>query len=127
MFWGYLASLVNHMHMRPNQRHLKFLSIRLSSEYFTLNSDCLPYSSSMSLHRRVQLSLHTHIHGFYMQSSFGHLANSLPTMATISAAGLTLRQHVIPLVSLYNDQADNTQVFLTEFQPKRALSSSNPN
>ena len=34
-------------------------------------------------------------------------------MATPSAAGLALRRHVIPLVSLYNDQADNTQVSLT--------------
>ena len=34
-------------------------------------------------------------------------------MATASAAGLALHRHVIPLVSLYNDQADNTQVSLT--------------
>ena len=34
-------------------------------------------------------------------------------MATTSAAGLTLRRHVIPLVSSYNDQADNTQVSLS--------------
>ena len=33
-------------------------------------------------------------------------------MATNSAARLSLCQHVIPLVSLYNDQADNTQVSL---------------
>ena len=33
-------------------------------------------------------------------------------MATASAAGLALRRHVIPLVSFYNDQADNTQVSL---------------
>ena len=34
-------------------------------------------------------------------------------MVTASAAGLALRRHVIPLVSSYNDQADNTQVSLT--------------
>ena len=33
-------------------------------------------------------------------------------MATTSAAGLALRRHVIPLVSLFNDQADNTKVSL---------------
>ena len=33
-------------------------------------------------------------------------------MVTASAAGLALCWHVIPLVSLYNDQADNTQVSL---------------
>ena len=47
-----------------------------------------------------------------MQSAFGHLAQLLATMATASAAGLTLRRHVIPLVSLYNDQSDNMQVSL---------------
>ena len=34
-------------------------------------------------------------------------------MAAASAAGLALCWHVIPLVSLYNDQANNTQVSLT--------------
>ena len=34
-------------------------------------------------------------------------------MVTASAAGLALHQHVIPLVSSYNDQAGNTQVSLT--------------
>ena len=33
-------------------------------------------------------------------------------MATMSTAGLALRRHVIPLVSLFNDQADNTKVSL---------------
>ena len=33
-------------------------------------------------------------------------------MATASAAGLALRRHVIPLVSLFNDQSDNTKVSL---------------
>ena len=33
-------------------------------------------------------------------------------MATTSAAGLALRRHVIPLVSLFNDQSDNTKVSL---------------
>ena len=47
-----------------------------------------------------------------MRSAFGHLAQSLATMVTASAARLTLCQHVIPLVSLYNDQADNIQVSL---------------
>ena len=47
-----------------------------------------------------------------MRSSFGHLAHSLETMATTSAAGLALRRHVIPLVSLFNDQSDNTKVSL---------------
>ena len=47
-----------------------------------------------------------------MWSAFGHLAQSLATMVTASAAGLALRWHVIALVSLYNDQADNTQVSL---------------
>ena len=47
-----------------------------------------------------------------MRSAFGHLAPSLATMATTSAAGLALRRHVIPLVSLFNDQSDNTTVSL---------------
>ena len=47
-----------------------------------------------------------------MRSSFGHLAQSVATMATTSAAGLALCQHVIPLVSLFNDQFDNTKVSL---------------
>ena len=34
-------------------------------------------------------------------------------MVTASAPRLALRWHVIPLVSLYNDQANNTQVSLT--------------
>ena len=33
-------------------------------------------------------------------------------MATTSAAGLALRRHVIPLVSSFNDQSDNTKVSL---------------
>ena len=47
-----------------------------------------------------------------MRSSFGHLAHSFATIATASAAGLALRWHVIPLVSLFNDQSDNTKVSL---------------
>ena len=47
-----------------------------------------------------------------MRSAFGHLAQSLATMATTSAAGLALCRHVIPLVSLFNDQSDNTTVSL---------------
>ena len=47
-----------------------------------------------------------------MRSAFGHLAPSLATMATASAAGLALHRHVIPLVSLFNDQSDNTTVSL---------------
>ena len=62
---------------------------------------------------RIQLLLGTRVCGFYVQSSFGHLAKSLATMVTTSTAGRALCQHVIPLVSLYNDQADNTQVSLT--------------
>ena len=91
---------------------LKILSIILQSEYFTLNSDLTKYSGSTPLHRRVQLSLRTVVRVFYVRSSFGHLAPSLATMATASAAGLALRRHVIPLVSLFNDQADNTKVSL---------------
>ena len=33
-------------------------------------------------------------------------------MATTSANGLALRWHVIPLVSLFNDQSNNTKVSL---------------
>ena len=91
---------------------LKILIIILSSKYFTLNSDCFPYSGSMPLHHRVQLSLRTLVRDFYMWSAFGHLAQSLATMVTASAARLVLRRHVIPLVSLYNDRADNMQVSL---------------
>ena len=47
-----------------------------------------------------------------MRSAFGHLAPSLATMATTSAAGLALHRHVIPLVSLFNDQSDNMAVSL---------------
>ena len=47
-----------------------------------------------------------------MRSAFGHLAPSLATMVTTSAARLALRWHVIPLVSLFNDQSDNTTVSL---------------
>ena len=47
-----------------------------------------------------------------MGSAFGHLAQLLATMATASAAGLALRWHVIPLVSLFNDQSENTKVSL---------------
>ena len=36
MFWCYLASLVNYMRMGPNQRSLKFLTIKLSSKYFNI-------------------------------------------------------------------------------------------
>ena len=36
-------------------------------------------------------------------------------MATTSAAGLALRQHVIPLVSLYNDKAEGSQVSLSRY------------
>ena len=66
----------------------------------------------MPLHRRVQLLSRTRVRAFYMQSVFGHLAPSLATMATASAAGLALRRHVIPLVSLFNDQSDNMTVSL---------------
>ena len=47
-----------------------------------------------------------------MRSAFGHLAQLLATMVTTSAAGLALHRHVIPLVSLYNDQSNNIQVSL---------------
>ena len=36
-------------------------------------------------------------------------------MATTSAAGLALRRHVIPLVSLYNDKAEGLQVSLSRY------------
>ena len=36
-------------------------------------------------------------------------------MATTSAAGLALRRHVIPLVSLYNDKAEGSQVSLSRY------------
>ena len=36
-------------------------------------------------------------------------------MATISAAGLALRRHVIPLVSPYNDKAEGSQVSLSHY------------
>ena len=36
-------------------------------------------------------------------------------MAPTSAAGLALRQHVIPLVSLYNDKAEGSQVSLSQY------------
>ena len=67
----------------------------------------------MPFQLRVQLSLCTCVHGFYMWSSFGHLTVLLVTMATTSAARLALCRHIIPLVSLYNDQANNTQVSLS--------------
>ena len=66
----------------------------------------------MPLHHRVQLSFRTRIQAFYVRSAVGHLAPSLATMATTSAAGLTLHRHVIPLVSLFNDQSNNTTVSL---------------
>ena len=66
----------------------------------------------MPLHRRVQLSLRTLVRVFNVRSSFGHLAHSLATMATATAARIALRRHVIPLVSLFNDQSDNTKVSL---------------
>ena len=66
----------------------------------------------MPLHHQVQLSLRTLVQVFYVWSSFGHLAHSLATMATTSAAGLALHQYVIPLVSLFNDQSNNTKVSL---------------
>ena len=47
-----------------------------------------------------------------MRSSIGHHAQSLATLATASAARLALRWHVVPLVSLFNDQSDNTKVSL---------------
>ena len=66
----------------------------------------------MPLNCSVQLSLHTLVRDFYVRSVFGHLIQLLATMTTASGAGLALRWHVIPLVSLYNDQADNMQVSL---------------
>ena len=36
-------------------------------------------------------------------------------MVTTSAAGLALRRHVIPLVSLYNDKAKGSQVSLSHY------------
>ena len=36
-------------------------------------------------------------------------------MATTSAAALALRRHVIPLVSLYNDKAEGSQVSLSRY------------
>ena len=39
----------------------------------------------------------------------------LATMATTSAAGLALRCHMIPLVSLYNDKAEGSQVSLSRY------------
>ena len=36
-------------------------------------------------------------------------------MATTSAAGLALRRHVIPLVSLYNNKAEGLQVSLSHY------------
>ena len=36
-------------------------------------------------------------------------------MVTTSAAGLALHRHMIPLVSLYNDKAEGSQVSLSRF------------
>ena len=37
------------------------------------------------------------------------------TMATTSAAGLALRRHVIPLVSVYNEMAEGSQVSVSRY------------
>ena len=55
----------------------------------------------------------------YGVSTCGHLSAisqvPLATMATKSATGLALRCHVIPLVSVYNEMAEGSQVSLSHY------------
>ena len=89
--------------------------IILSSEYFTLNSDCITYYRSdafpqAQLPRRTLSTVVLRV--VILWSSSPEL---LATMVTTSAAGLALRHHIIPLVSAYNEKSEGSQVSLSRY------------
>ena len=109
---AYLANLHTHVSLL---RTSILKVIILSSEYFTLNSDCILYYR-FNAFPQAQLPRHTLstviLHVVILWSSSPEL---LATMATTSIAGLALGHHIIPLVSVYNGKAEGSQVSLLRY------------
>ena len=114
MFWV-LASLAN-LHMYASLLRTSILKvIILSSEYFILNSDCFTYygyNAFPPCPTLLSCSSTAFLHVVLLLSSLQEL---LATMATTSATGIALHRHVIPLVSLYDDKAEGSQVSLSRY------------